>query len=136
MSNITFNEMDKKIYNAILKAYNETFPDENINDFQIQFQGNDDGTCVAIFVINYDKYDTKNSNPVIKIEEVWLDEDIRVLYAVSSNSISIIMNNAIKPNFDEFYCKVKDVLNVEFRNFEVGFNYFIESVDKLMYNLY
>ena len=132
MSNITFNKMDKEIYNAILKAYNETFPDENINDFHIQFQGNDDGTCVAIFVINYNKSDTKKSNPVIKIEEVWLDEGTRVLYAISRNSISIIMNNSIKSNFDEFYCRVKDVLNVEYRNFEVRFNSFIESVGGIM----
>ena len=132
MSNITFNEIDKKIYNAILKAYNETFPDEDINDFHIQFQGNDDGTSVAIFVINYNKSNTKKSNPVIKIEEVWLDGDTRVLYAVSHNSISIIMNNIIKSNFDEFYCKVKDVVNAESRNFEVRFNSFIESVGGLM----
>ena len=128
MSNITFNKMDKKIYDAILKAYNDTFPDENINDFHIQFQGNDDGTCVAIFVINYNKYDTKKSNPVIKIEDVWLDKDIRILYVVSRNSISIIMNNSIRSNFDEFYCKVKDVMNAESRNFEVRFNSFIENV--------
>ena len=128
MSNITFNKMDKKIYNTILKAYNDTFPDENINDFHIQFQGNDDGTCVAIFVINYNKSDPKKSNPVIKIEDVWLDKDIRILYAVSRNSISIIMNNSIRSNFDEFYCKVKDVMNAESRNFEVRFNSFIESV--------
>ena len=132
MSNVTFNEMDKKIYDAILKAYNDTFPDENINDFHIQFQGNDDGTSVAIFVINYNKSDTKKSNPVIKIEEVWLDEDIRVLYAVSRNSISIIMNNSIRSNFDEFYCKVKDVMNAESRNFEVRFNSFIESVGGML----
>ena len=128
MSNITFNKMDKKIYNVILKAYNDTFPDENINDFHIQFQGNDDGTSVAIFVINYNKSDTKKSNPVIKIEEVWLDKDTRVLYAVNRNSISIIMNNSIRSNFDEFYCKVKDVMNAESRNFEVRFNSFIENV--------
>ena len=128
MSNVTFNEIDKKIYNAILKAYNDTFPDENINDFHIQFQGNDDGTSVAIFVINYNKSDTKKSNPVIKIEDIWLDKDIRILYAVSRNSISIIMNNSIRSNFDEFYCKVKDVMNAESRNFEVRFNSFIENV--------
>ena len=128
MSNVIFNKMDKKIYDTILKAYNETFPDENINDFHIQFQGNDDGTSVAIFVINYNKSDTKKSNPVIKIEDIWLDKDIRVLYAVNSNSISIIMNNSIRSNFDEFYCKVKDVMNAESRNFEVRFNSFIESV--------
>ena len=132
MSNVTFNKMDKKIYDAILKAYNETFPDDDINNFHIQFQGNDDGTCVAIFVINYNKYDTKKSNPVIKIEEVWLDDDTRVLYAVSSNSISIIMNNIIRSNFDEFYRKVKDIMNAEHRNFEVGFNSFIESINKLI----
>ena len=132
MSNITFNEMDKKIYNGILKAYNDTFSDEDINDFHIQFQGNDDGTSIAIFVINYNKSDTKKSNPVIKIEEVWLDGDTRVLYAVSHNSISIIMNNIIKSNFDEFYCKVKDVLNAEHRNFEVRFNNFIECVGGMM----
>ena len=128
MSNVTFNEMDKKIYDAILKAYNDTFPDENINDYHIQFQGNDDGTSIAIFVIDYNKSDTKKSNPVIKIEDVWLDKDIRILYAVSRNSISIIMNNSIRSNFDEFYCKVKDVMNAESRNFEVRFNSFIESV--------
>ena len=132
MSNITFNEMDKKIYNGILKAYNDTFSDENINDFQIQFQGNEDGTSVAIFVINYNNYDTKKSNPVEKIEEVWLDEDTRVLYAVSSNSISIIMNNIIRSNFDEFYCKVKDVLSAEHRNFEIRFNNYIECVGGMM----
>ena len=128
MSNVTFNKMEKKIYDAILKAYNETFPDEDINDFHIQLQGNDDGTCVAIFVINYNKYNTKKSNPVIKIEDVWLDKDIRILYAVNNNSVSIIMNNSIKSNFDEFYCKVKDVINAESRNFEVRFNSFIENV--------
>ena len=124
--------MDKKIYDTILKAYNETFPDENINDFHIQCQGNDDGTSVAIFVINYNKYKTKKSNPVIKIEDVWLDKDIRILYAVNSNSVSIIMNNSIRSNFDEFYCKVKDVMNAESRNFEVRFNSFIENVGGLM----
>ena len=132
MSNVIFNKMDKKIYDTILKAYNDTFPDENINDFHIQFQGNDDGTSVAIFVINYNKYNTKKSNPVIKIEDVWLDKDIRILYAVNSNSVSIIMNNSIRSNFDEFYCKVKDVMNAESRNFEVRFNSFIESVGGML----
>ena len=132
MSNVTFNKMEKKIYDAILKAYNETFPDEDINDFHIQLQGNDDGTCVAIFVINYNKYNTKKSNPVIKIEDVWLDKDIRILYAVNSNSVSIIMNNSIRSNFDEFYCRVKDVLNAESGNFEVRFNSFIENVGGML----
>ena len=54
--------------------------------------------------------------------------DDNILYAVNNNSVSIIMNNSIRSNFDEFYCKVKDVMNAESRNFEVGFNSFIERV--------
>lgn len=128
MSNVTFNKMDKNIYDAILKAYNETFPDDDINNFHIQFQGNDDGTCVAILVIDYNKSNLKDGKNINEIEEVWLDKYSRVLYVTNNNSISFIVNNVIKLQIDEFYRKVKDVLNAEFRNFEVGFNSFIESV--------
>lgn len=132
MSNVTFNEMDKKIYDAILKAYNETFPDENINDFHIQFQGNDDGTSVAILVVNHNKSNLKDGKNINGIEEVWLDEDTRLLYATNNNSISFIMNNVIKLQIDEFYRKVKNVFGAEFRNFDVRFNSFIESVGGMM----
>lgn len=132
MSNVTFNEMDKKIYDAILKAYNETFPDEDINDFHIQFQGNDDGTSVAILVVNHNKSNLKDGKNINGIEEVWLDEDTRLLYATNNNSISFIMNNVIKLQIDEFYRKVKNVFGAEFRNFDVRFNSFIESVGGMM----
>ena len=132
MSNVTFNEMDKKIYDAILKAYNETFPDEDINDFHIQFQGNDDGTSVAILVVNHNKSNLKDGKNINGIEEVWMDEDTRLLYATNNNSISFIMNNVIKLQIDEFYRKVKNVFGAEFRNFDVRFNSFIDSVGRLM----
>ena len=53
---------------------------------------------------------------------------IPVSVNLNNNSVSIIMNNSIRSNFDEFYCKVKDVMNAESRNFEVRFNSFIENV--------
>ena len=132
MSNVIFNKMDKKIYDTILKAYNETFPDEDINDFHIQFQGNDDGTSVAILVVNHNKSNLKDGKNINGIEEVWLDEDTRLLYATNNNSISFIMNNVIKLQIDEFYRKVKNVFGAEFRNFDVRFNSFIDSVGRLM----
>lgn len=121
--------MNKKIYNAIIEMFNDNFPNENTNDFHIQFQG-DEGIAVAILVINYNKPYLKKGCD-IKIKEVWLDED-RLLYAVSNNSISIIMNNIIKNQIDDFYCKMKDVLNAEYKNFEIRFSRFIETVGEMM----